>query len=112
MSNYKIVRRFETDVIKRIFDEAHKQGFTVNLVDYNESQEPIAKGCGACRVDQYLDEIDCLDFRLEFMKDEKEMGWALLVPGNGAEIISDYSANEVTESILKLANTFCDDHLD
>jgi len=96
----------EMSIIRRLVKDALALGYTVSVCDGEEWTVKRSTKPGEILAAVRTTDEDYLAFRTA---DGTYVGKVFLVYGNEPyEVISDYSANEATEALLKGANTLAD----
>jgi len=98
-------------IVRRIIKDALAQGYALNLSNGGDGMELPAPTTKFKEIDAACYATD--DEHLYFYKDGKRVGWVWLIYANSSwEVITDYTANDATEAILKGANELAEKYSD
>lgn len=114
--SHKLIRELEKRIAMQAFEDAVAAGYVMTVYDEDEGEE----GDYITTAAQAWEEADQYDeARIYFYRKPEgeevgpwvQVGWMFLVFGNdGYDVISDYSANQATEDLLKKANDLADQY--
>ena len=99
----------EAKIIDVIIEDALAKGVEIDVRDAYGDEEEIVRlsDADAIRAEVAATGETLFDFYRP--GEEKPFGWVLLIHGNGCDVISDYTANEATEALLKRAEAVAGD---
>jgi hypothetical protein len=95
-------QHIERQIARRLILDAIQQGYTVSV--YNGECIAISKSNNCKAILDAMFQTD--EETLRFFKDDKRIGWACLIYGNGCDVLSDYSVT--IEHFVKGANNLAD----
>lgn len=107
LSKHKPRQIIERALVLCIVEDAIKAGYslTVESLDGDEEAPEIAKSKDADAILKAMFQGD--EDRVTIYDDTLRLGWLFFVYGNdGWDVLSDYSANQVTEAVVKRAMTY------
>jgi len=95
----------EKKIFSRVVKTALEKGYTLSLFDTEDY--PVKE---SSKYTEIMKEFYATDEEYLILHDKgKKVGWIWFIYGNdGYDVISDYTANEITEDVIKPANELAD----
>lgn len=101
----KLEIELELRIVRKCAEDAIAMGYFVSVNDGEETTVKRSKDIDVIMAACLSTDEDYLIFHAKENGEFKKLGWARFIYGNVQDVLSDYSANDITGQIVSGANT-------
>jgi hypothetical protein len=95
---FKNLQLVEKIIINRALRYAEDAGWNVAV---NDGEQTVARNVDPFAARAYMATTNCDVLTFQSAKTGKEIGWMILIYGNGEDLIHDYAANDAMEHLAQ-----------